>query len=207
MSKIASHNSFSYLCPRKWWMRLIRFTGKCQEVCIERQYHLGVRMFDIRLRFDRRGIPILCHGIMEYEVEDMYTDVFLTLFFNNMNKKGDCTCRIVLETKKPDKWQEKCFKVFCEYIEYRFTNITFVGGNNRTDWLCENPIYEFKTPFPKLVNTYASATSMWPNDTHFLRYVDDLYPKWYAKKHNTTNYLLGTPTNDHWLMLDFVNIK
>ena len=48
--KLASHNSLSYIKPKKWWEKLINFTSKCQSYDIETQYEYGVRLFDIRIR-------------------------------------------------------------------------------------------------------------------------------------------------------------
>ena len=30
--RLASHNTFTYLTPRKWWGRLLAFTARCQRV-------------------------------------------------------------------------------------------------------------------------------------------------------------------------------
>ena len=49
---IGTHNSLTYLTPKKWWQKLIKFTAKCQEVDYEKQYELGARVFDIRLWYD-----------------------------------------------------------------------------------------------------------------------------------------------------------
>ena len=50
---LGSHNSWSYLTPRKWWMKLFRFVAQCQDYDIKTQYEqFGVRCFDLRLKFD-----------------------------------------------------------------------------------------------------------------------------------------------------------
>ena len=64
---LGSHNSWSYLPPRRWWMRPIAFMAKCQRVDIRTQYErYGVRCFDLRVRFNKYGLGIVAHGIVEY---------------------------------------------------------------------------------------------------------------------------------------------
>lgn len=69
MKKIlGAHNANTYLEPRKWWMRLINFTSKCQKLSIDEQIEHGVRYFDFRIRFDEKKIDFInCHGLVEYE--------------------------------------------------------------------------------------------------------------------------------------------
>lgn len=48
---LGSHNSMSYLPIVNWWQRWQKRWCCCQSKTIEEQYALGVRFFDIRLRF------------------------------------------------------------------------------------------------------------------------------------------------------------
>lgn len=68
MKKIlGAHNANTYLKPRKWWMRLINFTSKCQKLSIDEQLEHGVRYFDFRIRYDKElGLFLNCHGLVEY---------------------------------------------------------------------------------------------------------------------------------------------
>lgn len=68
MGKIlGAHNANTYLRPRKWWMKLIKFTSKCQKLTINDQFKHGVRYFDLRIRYDKKlGMFINCHGLVEY---------------------------------------------------------------------------------------------------------------------------------------------
>lgn len=68
MKKIlGAHNANTYLRPRKWWMKLINFTSKCQKLTINDQFKHGVRYFDLRIRYDKKlGMFINCHGLVEY---------------------------------------------------------------------------------------------------------------------------------------------
>ena len=199
--KLASHNTFTYLPVSKWWMKPFAFMARCQRIGIMNQYDAGARMFDIRLRFDMLSKPVLCHGLIEYEHKNIFIESILSL----LNYKGDCCVRMVLETTKHDAYQEACFHWFCWYCSDVYKNIKFVGGNNRTDWLCEHPIYHFRDELPSIENAYASATTRFPNGKRWLGFIDDLYPYDYAKRYNRKSIEKGT--DKEWLMLDFVDIK
>lgn len=68
MKKIlGAHNANTYLEPRKWWMKLINFTSKCQKLPIKKQFEYGVRYFDFRIRYDKElELFLNCHGLVEY---------------------------------------------------------------------------------------------------------------------------------------------
>lgn len=82
MKKIlGAHNANTYLKPRKWWMRLINFTSKCQKLSIEEQFEHGVRYFDFRIRYDKElGLFLNCHGLVEYIEHLSYTVYPLSYF-------------------------------------------------------------------------------------------------------------------------------
>ena len=82
MKKIlGAHNANTYLKPRKWWMRLINFTSKCQKLTIKEQFEYGVRYFDFRIRYDKElGLFLNCHGLVEYIEHLSYTVYPLSYF-------------------------------------------------------------------------------------------------------------------------------
>lgn len=82
MKKIlGAHNANTCLEPRKWWMRLINFTSKCQKLSIEEQFEHGVRYFDFRIRYDKElGLFLNCHGLVEYIEHLSYTVYPLSYF-------------------------------------------------------------------------------------------------------------------------------
>ena len=204
--KIASHNSYSYLPVRRWWMKPIAFTARCQRLNITKQFMCGVRLFDIRVRFDKKGRPYLCHGLIEYDYDPHWILKSLSILGYHQR----VYVRMVLETRKPDEWQEMQFRNYCELLELNYSNITFFGGNNRTDWECKHPIYDFKNPLPDIKHSYASATTRFPKGWKWLRHIDDLYPLGYARKYNkknTKNLSAFFGEQHEWLMLDFVDIQ
>ena len=200
--RLASHNTFTYLTPRKWWGRLLAFTARCQRVDYNRQLDLGAQMFDLRVRFDKYGKPVVCHGLIEYD--DPCFDVgFGLLAINSAAQREGVIyyCRVVLESKNPDEFQKGCFRKYCEFLPSSLPYIRFFGGNDRSDWGCKNPVYDFGVPLPDIDEKHASTTALFPR---FPR-LDDLWPWLYARLFNHRDMEQGT-THD-WLMIDFVDIQ
>ena len=110
---IQSHNSWSYLAPKKWWMYLIRFTSKCQSKTIKQQYNdYDTKSFDIRVRFDKYGNLIMAHGIVEFSYS--YDDLMKDLEY--LNEKGNIIIRVLYEvrTKKDYETLDKNYFInFC----------------------------------------------------------------------------------------------
>lgn len=199
--KLASHNTFTFLTPRTWWMRLLAFTARCQRVNFATQLDRGAQMFDIRIRFKGSGVPIICHGLIEYQEYLPVTDSLL--YLNYCCKRDDIHyyCRIVLETKHPDDFQLQSFRALCKAYQDTFQDIVFFGGNDRSDWSCQHPVYDFGTPMPDIDEKHASTTALFPR---FPR-LDDLWPWLYARLFNHRNIQAGT--THEWLMIDFVDIQ
>lgn len=199
--KLASHNSFSYLPVRKWWMKPFAWMARCQRVTTYEQYKFGARVFDLRVRFDKDGRVMPCHGLIEFQAGTNS----LTASLYILEHKGDCAVRIVLETNKPDDFQQRCFRLWCAYIHHDYPGIYFFGGNDRSDWECKHPIYDFGHSIPDIEHRYSSTTSLFPNGPKWLRRIDDLWPWYYAKHHNKENIEKGT--SHEWLMIDFVDMQ
>lgn len=199
--KLASHNTFTFLTPRTWWMRLLAFTARCQRVNFATQLDRGAQMFDIRVRFKGSGVPILCHGLIEYQEYLPVTDSLL--YLNYCCKRDDIHyyCRIVLETKHPDDFQLQNFRALCKAYQDTFQDIVFFGGNDRSDWSCQHPVYDFGTPMPDIDEKHASTTALFPRFPK----LDDLWPWLYARLFNHRNIQAGT--THEWLMIDFVDIQ
>lgn len=208
---IGSHNSLSYMKPRKWWMKLLKFTAKCQKASLHDQFwKYGVRMFDIRIKFDEYGFPVICHGIIEYKTIGM-TCTLLTLndWANSIDEK--VYVRLILEENKEQidqEFQDKCFIDYCKDLEkgdqYNCGNIIFIGGVRKYDW---KQLYKFKagTGDNLLDDKYSSTTSFFKSKCKLLAILDDWFPWLYARTHNKKNIKAGT--NKKFLFIDFVNIQ
>ena len=109
-------------------MRLLAFTARCQRVNFATQLDRGAQMFDIRVRFKGSGVPILCHGLIEYQEYLPVTDSLL--YLNYCCKRDDIHyyCRIVLETKHPDDFQLQSFRALCKAYQDTFQDIVPASG-------------------------------------------------------------------------------
>lgn len=194
---IASHNSLTYLKPLKWWMRLFNFMAKCQSKDIKEQYEkYGVRMFDFRIDFNKDGDVLVQHGLMTYNID---RNGILEIL-NYLNRKRsvkyikislECTYK---ESKDIPQWKKDYFIEFCKYVEIKYKNIKFIGGEAKHIW---KTVYEFKTtPLPDAISNYASNTTKCK--------LDDLWPWLYAKLHNKK--AIANNTHDY-IWLDFIEIQ
>ena len=193
--KLASHNTFTYLKVRQWWLRPFAFTARCQRKDIWEQLIYGARMFDLRVRF-RDGKPVIAHGLMEYKMKREE----LSRILNELNESTSIHMRVTLENNNPDMVQREGFYFFCLHLHRDYPNIKFFGGTDRKDW--ESPIYNFGQSF-KIDHEYSSATSRFSKGPRWLRFIDDLYPIGYAKRYNQRN---KWKEGQEWIMVDFVDI-
>ena len=105
---IGSHNSWSYLRPRKWWMRLIAFAARCQRVDIREQYlKYGVRCFDLRMRYEHLE-RVYAHGPVEYDMDCV--QVANDLFW--LNEKSDCYVRVIHEARTKEQYTNLGVELF-----------------------------------------------------------------------------------------------
>ena len=191
---LGAHNSWSYLRPRKWWMRLIGFTAKCQRYNIKDQYNrFGVRCFDLRIRFNKDELPVICHGVVEYKYT--YGELLEDLYW--LNAKEDAIVRILLELRgvPKNKWgmQKRMFKTFYSTVLKPFySKLTFIRGRSLPDW--EKVIRNIQDM--EETESYASVS--------YPRYIDDWIPIVYAKWHN--RIARATHKESNILLLDFVDI-
>lgn len=201
---IGSHNSFTYLKPRKWWMRLFTIFAKCQSENIIKQYEAGARYFDLRVRFknieDNYNDIVVAHGLMEYNIS--YSNLYNILIILNLIAKTytkKIYIRLLYELPYKDKSKisqskELKFIKFCYHLQNTFTNLIFCGGQRKYDW---NQL-AFLKPHPYSIDLYSSRTwKIW----------DDWCPWLYAHFMNNKNYkkYRGANPKDGFMLMDFVN--
>lgn len=189
---LGSHNSWSYLPPRRWWMRPIAFMAKCQRVDIRKQYEQGVRCFDLRVRFNKHGLGIVAHGIVEYchTASQIYEDLAW------LNEQGDCWVRVIHEVRTLRQYKNrnrKLFSHFCCRLENEYTGIHFWCGRNMYGWDYD---YRFHDYEPTCDERYASVCPP--------KLIDDWWPWLFARLHNRD--ILATGTQKDILLIDFVDI-
>lgn len=177
--RIGTHNSMTYLPLKNWWMYPFNWIAKCQSKSLYTQYtDYKVRDFDFRIRFDKHQDPYFCHGIIKYKgnVED---------YLKYLNQKEPCCIRLILETSKEDKYQERLFIDFVKYIIQKYPNITFWQFTAKHNWkvLYESPFKE------SYYDQYISSmNSKWC-----------IFPRLFAKRNNKK-----ATTDKELMLLDFV---
>lgn len=189
---LGSHNSWSYLRPKKWWMKIIAFTARCQSKTIREQYELGVRCFDLRIRFDKYGNTLFAHGIVEYDVDP--DSVHKDLMW--IDNKGDCMVRVLHEARTEKQYNSCNISIFqdvCRGLKRKFANTKFWCGRNLYNW---HEDYDFGF-YPTYEEKYASVCSP--------KLIDDWWPWWFAKFHN--KQILKDGSKADVLLMDFVDIK
>lgn len=193
---IASHNTFTFLKPKKWWAKPFAFVAKCQEIPITEQWRIGVRSFDLRIRFRKDGTPYFCHGLVEYD-GDVTTEL-LRIDELAANDKTVAVCRVMFEdnmfTVDRDE-QIELFKRFCEHVNYKiqYCHIKFYGGYSKKEW---KPLYDFEDKF-SVFEKHASVSGEW---------FDMICPRWYALRNNLRNRAVASEDRQSALMIDFVNL-
>ena len=190
---LGSHNSWSYLPPKKWYMKPLRFTAQCQDWDIKTQYEHGVRCFDLRIKYDGNTLQVV-HNIMVYKCT---TDKLLE-DLTWLNTHDDVWVRVLLDVRSKrnlTERQQKNFRNDCSAFEQLFPNIKFWCGRNLVyDWSdVRSSEYEFKNN-PSCEEHYSSVEGC---------KLDDIYPRAWAKKHNKSVYAKGT--DKQIFLIDFVN--
>lgn len=155
MIRLASHNTMTYLPPTKWWMRLLKPIYKCQDLTIQEQYNKGVRVFDIRIRYDFADYKWkFAHGIVFLKGE-------VTEVFDLLNACKDCCIRIVLESNNDNILQSEFFKSLLCKLVVDYPNIYFFEGTRKYDWFkLGNNIVKTNLPY---VQRISSMDGKWYN--------------------------------------------
>lgn len=169
-------------------MKPFRFVAQCQDLDIKTQYERGVRCFDLRLQYDGDTLRVV-HGFMIHKI----TCAELLEDLEWLNERGDVYIRVLHDARTKKLHNDTAIKNFqndCAAFEQLYPNIKFWCGKNLYNWETD---YEFKNN-PSCEERYSSVAS--PK-------IDDLYPRYYAKKNTKVIYEKGTDKDI--LLLDFVN--
>jgi len=188
---IGSHNSWSYLRPRQWYLRPFAWMARCQRIDVRQQYIRGVRCFDLRLLVDNSNVE-LAHGLMRYD----YTREQILADLEWLDKQGDCYVRVINEarTQSQHRASRMMFPLSCDMLVERFIHTQFWGGRNLYDWSID---YQFEGTEPTCCERYASVSTP--------KLIDDWWPWLYARLHNRRIRREGTDRNI--LLIDFVDIE
>ena len=92
-----SHNSLSYSKPKYWYQWIFYPWARCQSKDILEQYDLGIRYFDIRVRFDKNNNIVFCHNFTIFDISKN------EVLFGLIPISKDSYFRIVLDYRTPPK--------------------------------------------------------------------------------------------------------
>lgn len=191
MNILGSHNSWTYLPVKQWYLKPLAFIAKCQNVDIKTQYEkYGVRCFDLRVRFDSENGIVVAHGIFEYKIN--WFELLEQLKYLDDNH---CHLRVIHEVRNKKQYTDfskSTFIEFCEHIK-KFKNIKAWCGINLYNWDFD---YTFEEE-PSCEENYSSVKA--------LKLIDDWCPWLYAKMNNKE--IIKDGTNKDILLIDFVNIR
>lgn len=177
MILLGTHNSLSYL-PCQWYLRLFAWIGRCQSLNLSRQYDMGVRLFDIRVKYID-GNALSGHGLLTY-------DINIPVVLNYLNMKKDCIVRLFLENTKRNSTKD--FERFAEDIanwQREYPNVRFVEGGCR---------YAYKRFIPDKVS---ERRCYWEKGDTIIP-----YPRAYAKGKNKSFHL--DDSEDIYSIYDFI---
>lgn len=185
---LGAHNAMTAERPLQWWARAALFAVRCQREKVETLYEKGVRMFDLRLRLDRRGRWRFAHGRVMFQRDPEEVMAWL-------DERGDCLVRVVLEYNRAPRNAEAVTEAFRELMERWRTAYPWVRQfefRRKWDW---KKAYTYATePEPDIYQAVSSMTGT---------IIDDWCPWLYARTHNRD--ILAQGTDHEWLMMDFID--
>lgn len=197
--KIGSHDTMSYAKPESWWMRPFHFMCKCQSLNIYDQYKEGVRLFDMRVKWDKKQhCWKFAHGLAMFKTEPVEE------IFSWLNQQdGHVLIRLVLEYNKPIKNMseiEQKFKESCQEWVNKFSNISWFEFVRKYDW--KKLFTHENEPRVDIYQATSSTTCLFSTKWSWL---DDWFPWLYAKLQNHDNIVQGT--HHEYMLLDFIEIR
>lgn len=136
---LGSHNSATYLNPRKWWMKPFSWMAKCQNNTILNQIQLGATVFDFRIRLKGYIDPDnlinnvrIVHGLVEYGNNYTFKSILDTL--NSCNQNKSLYAIIVYDKQYGGaKYYDFYEKLIKELVRI-YSNIDFQFIDDKSTW-------------------------------------------------------------------------
>lgn len=125
---IGSHNTMSYLPPRRWWQWPLRIFARCQRRTLAEQIAAGIRVFDLRVYRDGDRWHF-AHGLVSFRGAELY-GVLEQLPPHSI-------VRLILERGRKNVM---AFRALCQHLEAAHKHLTFIGGRRKKDWAL---LYDF----------------------------------------------------------------
>lgn len=192
-NSIATHNSLSYLKPIHWYHRLLKPWYQCQDLTIQEQYNLGVRIFDIRVK-QIKGIWYFCHNHITFTSLTDITGEHIINTITTLTKADNCLTRLCLDERNSKNLTETYIHNFLHLAKQLkqkgwniFECIDLVNYTNYTEIV---PI-----SMPPYIEYHASVAAKW--------YEYILGCKWFAKHHNK-QFMNNNSKYNYIYMMDYV---
>lgn len=188
---IGTHDSVTAHPPKKWWMKLGKSIAVTQDKTVYNQYLDGIRCFDFRIRLDKSGEWVMCHGLYEVDL-DIY-DILYWLKEEAEDRRENVYIRIVLEDKKHCDKEAERFVKFCKWAESFSPYVIFIAGNRKSDW---KQLYKFGYPNQRQWMPVSSCAED-------AKWYEKAFPRLYAKRMNKHN-LKNIPQQYGFAFFDFI---
>ena len=126
-----THNSLTGEGAWRWWMRMWWPVWRCQSKTLEEQINAGVRLFDIRVRWDGhewRG----AHGACM--LRSTLMDAVCLILWGAMSGRIQGRPTVWLIIEKGDEQEREWFRELCRRLEMEYPDIQFVCGRYKPTW-------------------------------------------------------------------------
>lgn len=177
---LGSHNSLTYLDSTKWWLNMFY---RCQDKTLKEQLRNGVRMIDIKVRFDHHSDLMVTNGKweskMKWESKRFVEWLLTTIRSYRTSPDEEIYINITLDTDDVSYSQEMDFIMMS--VQFRTQlgeneNIYLIGGKRRFD--DEKVIIHIPDVFIAFpVNTCSNQC----------RWYERWFPKMFARRNNELN--------------------
>lgn len=189
MMIICSHNTMTFMQPRKWWMRLFMFCARCQN---DMRALVDCEAVDIRLSYVD-GRFCFAHGLVQFG--DLLCPVAMTEHIIELVEHTSVKAiRLILENARPTELAEEAFKQVCKVLEAKLSkrSIRCFGGICKAHW---EVIYDFEYK-PTCNDCYGSVSKQW---------YGKVWPWLWHKLHSKDIEASKADNSYDILLLDFVS--
>lgn len=136
---LGSHNSATYLNPRKWWMKPFSWMAKCQNNTILNQIQLGATVFDFRIRLKGYIDPDnliknvrIVHGLVEYGNNYTFECILNTIEFYTRQKQ--LYVIIVYDKQYGGKKYYNFYEKLIKELVQKYPSIDFQFVDDKSTW-------------------------------------------------------------------------
>lgn len=188
---IGSHNTFSYLPIKNRWRKIFKPWYKCQDKDIIQQINNGARFFDIRVKFDKKGLLNIVHNKVVFDINEIQ---FWRLMVDVKNLAKELNTklyfRVILDIRKEPKDKKHQLKFFKVFI-YQFNKFDerICLDHSITYWNWDYTYY-YNNQF-NIIEDHASVKAKWYEYILGTKYYAIKVGYKYINEHSSKNiYLL-----------------